>query len=183
MAPDPLAPSRPTLRGSGPAGSGPPLGCSRPGVPGTANWRARVSGSRAYGWNGSPVLAKTCLIGLNELTSGMRHGSEPLGIAPSDSRITGVWYDTAIRTASRAVSKQSEGERGASTATGDSPLRPNNACSRSACSVLVGSPVDGPPRWTSMTINGSSVITASPKASDFSEMPGPDVLVTPSAPP
>ena len=28
--------------------------------------------------------------------------------------------------------------------TGDSPFRPNIACSRSACSVLVGIPVDGP---------------------------------------
>ena len=34
-----------------------------------------------------------------------------------------------------------------------------------------------------MTINGSSVITPSPNASDLSDRPGPDVLVTPSAPP
>ena len=115
--------------------------------------------------------------------SGMRHGSEPFAIAPSDSTITGVWYLTAIRTASTATSKQSDGDRGASTATGDSPLRPNIACSRSACSVLVGRPVDGPPRCTSITTNGSSVITARPMASDFSEIPGPEVVVTPSAPP
>ncbi len=88
-----------------------------------------------------------------------------------------------MRAASMATSKQSEGDRAASTATGDSPLRPNIACSRSACSVLVGRPVDGPPRCTSMTSSGSSVITARPMASDFSETPGPDVLVTPSAPP
>ena len=88
-----------------------------------------------------------------------------------------------MRTASTAISKQSDGDRGASTATGDSPLRPYSACSRSACSVLVGRPVDGPPRCTSMTISGSSVITARPIASDFSEMPGPEVVVTPSAPP
>ena len=88
-----------------------------------------------------------------------------------------------MRTASTATSKQSDGERGAITATGDSPLRPYSTCSRSACSVLVGRPVDGPPRCTSMTISGSSVITARPMASDFSEMPGPEVLVTPSAPP
>ena len=67
--------------------------------------------------------------------------------------------------------------------SGASPLRPNMACSRSACSVLVGSPVDGPPRCTSMTSSGSSDATASPIVSDFSEMPGPDVVVTPSAPP
>ena len=71
---------------------------------------------------------------------------------------------------------------GATIGTGDSPLRPNIACSRSACSVLVGSPVEGPPRWTSMTSSGSSVITARPIVSDFSEMPGPEVVVTPSAP-
>ena len=63
-------------------------------------------------------------MGSSASTSGIRHGSEPLAIAPSDNSITGVWYDTAMRTASRAVSKQSDGDRGASTATGDSPLRP-----------------------------------------------------------
>ena len=57
--------------------------------------------------------------------------------------------------------------------SGASPLRPNIACSRSACSVLVGSPVDGPPRCTSTTSSGSSSATASPIVSLFSEMPGP----------
>ena len=61
-----------------------------------------------------------------------------------------------MRTASRAMAKQSAGERGATIATGDSPLRPNIACSRSACSVLVGRPVEGPPRWMSQTTSGSS---------------------------
>ena len=89
---------------------------------------------------------------------------------------------TAIRTASRAVSKQSPGERGATIGTGDSPLRPNIAWSRSACSVLVGSPVEGPPRWTSTTSSGSSVITARPIDSDFKAMPGPEVVVTPRLP-
>ncbi len=46
--------------------------------------------------------------------------------------------------------KQSAGEHGATMAAGHSPLRPNIACSRSACSVLVGRPVLGPPRCTSM---------------------------------
>jgi len=32
---------------------------------------------------------------------------------------------------------------GAKTTTGDSLLRPYSACMRSACSVFVGSPVDG----------------------------------------
>jgi hypothetical protein len=79
--------------------------------------------------------------------------------------------------------KQSAGVAGAMTGTGASPLRPYMACSRSACSVLVGSPVDGPPRWMSMTSSGSSRLTARPTVSAFSAMPGPEVVVTPSAPP
>ena len=67
--------------------------------------------------------------------------------------------------------------------TGDSPLRPNIACSRSDCSVLVGRPVEGPPRWTSTMTSGSSRLTARPIVSDFSATPGPDVVVTPTAPP
>ena len=97
--------------------------------------------------------------------------------------ITGVRYLVAIRTASSAMSKQSEGVDGASTTTGDSPFRPYSAISRSACSVLVGMPVDGPARWTSMTISGSSRETARPMVSALRAMPGPEVLVTPSAPP
>ena len=81
------------------------------------------------------------------------------------------------------MSKQSVGDCGATMAAGHSPLRPNMACSRSACSVLVGSPVLGPPRWMSRMTSGSSVITASPMASDFRQMPGPLVAVTPMAPP
>src|ERR671928_64792 len=96
--------------------------------------------------------------------------------------MTGVRYVSAIRAASSAASKQSAGERGAMTGTGASPLRPNIACSRSDCSVLVGSPVEGPPRCTSTTTSGSSVITASPMVSDLSATPGPEVVVTPSEP-
>ena len=91
-------------------------------------------------------------------------------------------YLIAIVTASIAVSKQSEGDCAASTGTGASPLRPNITCSRSACSVLVGIPVLGPARWMSQTISGSSVITPSAMVSDLSEMPGPEVVVTPSCP-
>lgn len=88
----------------------------------------------------------------------------------------------AIRAASTAAAKQSPGDCGATIGTGASPLRPYMAWSRSACSVLVGRPVEGPPRWTSMTTRGSSVITARPMASDFSAMPGPEVVVTPREP-
>src|SRR5215813_12158705 len=97
--------------------------------------------------------------------------------------ITGVRYLTAILVASRAVVKQSPGVAGASTTSGDSPLRPYRAMSRSACSVLVGMPVDGPARWMSQTIRGSSTAVARPMVSAFRHMPGPEVLDTPSAPP
>ena len=49
-----------------------------------------------------------------------------------------------------ATSKQWLGLRVAMIGSGDSPWRPNIAMSRSAASVLVGRPVDGPPRWMSM---------------------------------
>ena len=88
-----------------------------------------------------------------------------------------------MRAASTAASKQSAGLCGATIGTGDSPLRPNIACSKSDCSVLVGNPVDGPPRCTSTTRSGSSRETANPMVSDFSAMPGPEVVVTPSEPP
>ncbi len=44
-------------------------------------------------------------------------------------------------------------------------------------------PVDGPARWMSQTISGSSTAEASPMVSAFRHIPGPEVLVTPSAPP
>jgi hypothetical protein len=90
---------------------------------------------------------------------------------------------TASRTASNTIVKQSEGEHGATMATGHSPLRPYIACNRSDCSVLVGRPVLGPPRCTFTMISGNSVITARPMASLLRQTPGPLVPVTPSAPP
>jgi hypothetical protein len=88
-----------------------------------------------------------------------------------------------MRAASTAAWKQSDGVHAATTGTGASPLRPNITCSRSACSVLVGMPVDGPLRWMSITSNGSSSDTASPIVSAFSAIPGPLEVVTPSDPP
>src|SRR5687767_5550480 len=67
--------------------------------------------------------------------------------------------------------------------TGESELRPNMTISRSACSVLVGMPVDGPARWTSTITRGSSTMTARFNASDLSAMPGPEEAVIPMAPP
>jgi hypothetical protein len=68
------------------------------------------------------------------------------------------------------------------TGSGDSPWRPYRAISRSAASVLVGMPVEGPARWTSTTTSGSSYATASPTVSAFRSIPGPLVAVTPSWP-
>ena len=66
---------------------------------------------------------------------------------------------------------------------GASPLRPYMAWSRSLCSVLVGRPVDGPPRCMLTTTSGSSSISASPMASVLSATPGPLVPVMPRLPP
>jgi hypothetical protein len=113
----------------------------------------------------------------------MSQGSAPLATYPSDRISTGTMYLVAIRTASRAMSKQSAGLRGATMGMGASPLRPYMPISRSACSVLVGRPVDGPPRCTQTTTSGSSTITARPMASVLSASPGPEVPVTPMLPP
>src|SRR5436190_10450973 len=91
-------------------------------------------------------------------------------------------YLNESRTASMAMSKQSAGVDGAITIAGHSPFRPQTAWNRSACSVLVGKPVEGPPRWTLIITNGSSVITARPIASCFRATPGPDVPVNPTWP-
>ena len=92
------------------------------------------------------------------------------------------WW-TAIRAASYAASKHCPGVAAATTGSGDSPWRPWIAISRSDCSVLVGIPVDGPARCTSITTIGSSSVIASPIVSVFRSIPGPLVAVTPSAPP
>jgi len=60
--------------------------------------------------------------------------------------MTGTMYLMAMRLASSAAQKQSLGVAGAITGMGASELRPKSACSRSACSVFVGRPVEGPPR-------------------------------------
>ena len=88
-----------------------------------------------------------------------------------------------MRTASRVASKQCDGVLAATIGIGASPWRPYMAWSRSACSVLVGRPVDGPPRWMSMISSGSSRLMARPIISDLRSMPGPEVVVTPRAPP
>ena len=92
-------------------------------------------------------------------------------------------YLSAMRAASIAAWKQSDGESAATTGTGDSELRPKSTISRSPCSGFVGMPVDGPARWMSQIRSGSSSMIARPIVSAFSTMPGPADVVTPSEPP
>ena len=158
-----------------PSFSMPPTRCISPGVPGIAHGRASVSGSRRYGQNSGLPSASVWLGSVangtemsgRSSTSGSCHGSEPLARNPSDSRITGVRYLTAMRTASIAASKQCTGLYAATTGSGASPERPNRAMLRSAASVLVGRPVDGPPRWMSTISSGSSTEMASEIVSLF----------------
>src|SRR3989338_8732200 len=58
-----------------------------------------------------------------------------------------------------------------------SPWPPCIAKNRSDCSCLVGKPVEGPPRWTSTTTQGSSAINAMPSISLINARPGPEVAV------
>ena len=142
----------------------PPTRCSRPGVPGTAQGRASVAGSRTYGQN-EPVPSGSTWFGLvanstaiagRLATSGTCHGSEPFARYPSESRNTGVRYLRAIRAASIAASKQCAGCAAPLSGRVHSPCLPYMACRRSDCSLFVGSPVEGPPRRTSTTTRGSS---------------------------
>ncbi len=87
-----------------------------------------------------------------------------------------------MRIASIAVTKQFAGLDAATTGSGASPWRPNSAMLRSAASVLVGRPVDGPPRWMSTTSSGSSSDTAREIVSLLRARPGPLVVVTPRWP-
>ena len=41
----------------------------------------------------------------------------------------------------------------------------------------VGKPVDGPPRWYSVTTSGTSLLPAQPRPSAISAKPGPEVAV------
>ena len=157
--------------------------CSRPGVPGLTHGRASVTSSRLYGSRLSSSLWSTRTSGSSSSDRGSCQGSAPFAMKPSESSITGTMYLVAMRTASNAIAKQSAGLFGARIGTGLSPLRPNIACIRSDCSVLVGMPVLGPARCTLMMISGSSTIRARPMASPLSAMPGPLLAVMPSLPP
>ncbi len=92
--------------------------------------------------------------------------------------ITGMRKLSASFRAVMTKWKHSSMVEGAITTLGASPGCPKSEESRSPCSTLVGSPVEGPPRCTSTTTSGSSAITASPMNSVLSAMPGPEVMVT-----
>ena len=98
--------------------------CIRPGVPGIAHGRARVSGSRRYGQKSSPWLGSSAngteMSGSASM-SGSSHGSAPLATYPSVRMITGVRYFSAMRVASKATAKQWLGDCAAMIGTGASP--------------------------------------------------------------
>src|ERR1017187_3847519 len=130
--------------------------CSSPFVPGIAHGRESFS-SLLYGRNLSPAFfsfRKETFISFRSLALGNIQGSAPLAIYPSERKITGVINSTAILHASKTMWKQSDGVQAATTGMGDSPLRPYIACIKSLCSVLVGRPVDGPPRCTLQMTSG-----------------------------
>src|SRR5918994_1419847 len=127
--------------------SNPPIRCTNPGVPGIAHGRVSLS-SREYGRKSCPFgEANPGSIDGKLSTSGIGHGSEEFAMKVSESKITGVRYRTAIRAASSAAVKHSAGVDADTIGSGDSPWRPYIASRRSACSVFVGIPVEGPDRF------------------------------------
>ena len=149
----------------------PPMRCSRPGVPGTAHGRARVVGVAqvrvedrlALGVGGVGLGGELAPSG----RAARRRRDRPrlgavgeVAVGEQEHRRAVGRRDPHRLDARRRSSRPATA--GAMIGTGDSPLRPNIACSRSDCSVLVGSPVDGPPRWTSTMTSGSSSETREP---------------------
>ena len=81
----------------------PPILCSKPAVPGTAQARAKVFSSLRKGWKLSVCEWKFTFISSISFTSGINQGSDALAIKPSASNITGVIYFVAILAASIAA--------------------------------------------------------------------------------
>ncbi len=96
--------------------------------------------------------------------------------------ITGVWYFSAMFSASCVISYASAGVPGASTNLGKSPCPAFSMNFRSDCSVQVGIPVAGPPLIASTITSGVSVIAASEYPSFISANPPPLVPVIALAP-
>ena len=91
--------------------------------------------------------------------------------------MTGFLNRSARLKAQTVSSKHSRTVDGARAMMGWSPWVPQRACITSPWAGKVGSPVDGPPRMTLATTQGTSAITAKPRFSCMREKPGPDVAV------
>ena len=89
---------------------------------------------------------------------------------------------SARLTARTAVVKHSSTDQGARAMAGWSPWAPHLACITSICAGSVGMPVEGPPRITLTTTQGTSAMMAKPMFSCLSEMPGPEEAVIAFAP-
>ena len=98
-------------------------------------------------------------------------------ISWSERMITGVCSASAMLKAATVTWNVSATLVGASTGRAASPCAENTAWNRSDCSLLVGIPVAGPPRWTLAQTRGSSAMVARPSISVISDMPGPEVAV------
>ena len=127
--------------------------CWRPGVPGSAQGRAQALVAEV----GQELAARGSARSAKRGRS--RAGRPRRGVARAPRSWRGRCRRagspasgsvTAIRTASTAASKHWAGVEAATIGSGDSPWRPWIAISRSAASVLVGIPVEGPARWTSI---------------------------------
>ena len=150
----------------------PPMRCSRPGVPGMAHGRASVrdragrARTRPSSWLVLGGERDRDLGQVGDLGEQPRLGAVgQVAVGQEhDRRHVPEWRSGPPRGRRRS---SRPGDAARRPAPAHSPLRPNIAWSRSACSVFVGSPVMGPPRWMSMMTSGSSVMTARPIASDL----------------
>ena len=79
--------------------------------------------------------------------------------------------------------KQSPMSSGAAITRGKSPKAAPSACHRSPCSVLVGTPVDGPARMQLIATTGISAIAERPRPSVISAKPPPEVAHMERTPP
>ncbi len=96
--------------------------------------------------------------------------------------MTGTLNFSAKLKAVTVREKHSLTEAGLRAITIWSPWRPQRSCMTSDWAGLVASPVLGPERWTLITTQGTSPITASPRFSCIRENPGPLVAVKDLAP-
>ena len=145
--------------------SRPPMRCSRPGVPGMTQGARQVLvagvGLEAFGLGAELDLELGQIAPPRESATARRRcrGSRRRAGSPASctSRRCG-----RLRGRSRS-SRRANGRR--APASGTRRCGRTTACSRSDCSVLVGRPVEGPPRWTLTITSGSSSMTARPSAS------------------